>query len=352
MTSKLAAAVLAFACAAAANASCVLSLRYENGEIRWNPVPGAERYEVQESFNELATSRNFFTIRNSIPVTHRVTAPTTVFYRVFADVSTLVQATAGESTPGCTATLTIQLAPDQELRRVTRRVVFPLVGSTPGAFGGRFKTSLKLTATTQQQKGRLIFHPASKAASDSDPSIAYSFAVPGETRSFDDVVADIGQSGIGSLDVVPDEGSEAVVPLAEARLFNDTASGTFGTQAFAIFPADYLHPAGVRLTLPDPRFRMNVGFRALSAATVTVLVYDTDGRLRDIRQLEFPSGWMQMTGVNDVAGSELKAGEVMTLGFSGAIVPFYTLTENRTNDPSLVVPDARSRSLNVGAVVD
>jgi hypothetical protein len=349
--SKFAAAVLAFACAAAANA-CTLSLRYEGGEIRWNPVPGADRYEVQESFNELATSRNFFTLRQSIAVAHRVTAPTTVFYRVYADISPQVQSTAGEGVPGCTATISIQLQPDPELRRITRRVVFPLVGSTPGAFGGRFKTSLTLTATSTRQKGRLVFHPASKAASDSDPSIAYSLEVPGDTRSFDDVVAEMGQSGIGSLDVVPDEAGEPIVPLAEARLFNDTAGGTFGTQAFAVFPSDYLHPAGVRLTPPDPRFRMNVGFRALGAASVTVLIHDSDGRLRDFHQLDFPAGWMQMTGLNEVAGSELKAGETMTLGFSGAIVPFYTLTENRTNDPALVVPDAKARSFNVGAVID
>ena len=162
----------------------------------------------------------------------------------------------------------------------------------------------------------------------------------------------MGQSGIGSLDVVPDEAGDPIVPLAEARLFNDTASGTFGTQAMPAFPADYLHGVGLKLAAPDSRFRMNIGFRALTDASVTVLITGVDGRLRDFRELRFPAGWMQMTGAAELAGSELKQGESMTLSFGGAVVPFYTLTENRTNDPMLFVAEPTSKSLNVGKYVD
>lgn len=314
------------------------------------------RYQVQESFNELLTSRNLFTEKRSFRIDHRVTAPTQVYYLVTAEVSTTVQsspvAAAEESLPACTARITVDLAPDPALRKLTRRIVFPLVGSTPGAFGGRFKTSLKLTASHPNQKGTIIFHPAGKAASDGDPSIAYDLNTPGDTRVFDDVVAEMGQSGIGSLDIVPDENGDPFVPVAEGRLYNDTVNGTFGTQALPAFPMDYLRPAGMKLTPPDARFRMNVGFRTLTDASITILITGTDGRLRDFRELRFPAGWMQMTGVSELAGSELKAGESMSLVFGGAIVPFYTLTENRTNDPMLFVGDPVSRSLNVGKYVD
>lgn len=350
---KIAAALCAFLLiAAAADASCFLSLRYEEGEIRWNPVPGAERYQVQESFNEFATSRNVFTEKQSFKVNHRVTAPTPVYYLVSAEISTAVLAAATPSISACNARITIDLAPDPALRDLTRRIVFPLVGSTPGAFGGRFKTSLKLTGTNPNQKGRLVFHPAGKAAADGDPSIAFSLVAPGDTRAFDDVVAEMGQSGIGSLDVIPDEGGDPIVPLAEARLYNDTAGGTFGTQALPAFPAEYLRPAPMKLTPPDPRFRMNVGLRTLTDASITILITGTDGRLRDFHEVKFPAGWMQMTGVAELAGSELKQGESMTLLFGGAVVPFYTLTENRTNDPMLFVGEPVSRSPNVGRYVD
>ena len=48
---------------------------------------------------------------------------------------------------------------------------------------------------------------------------------------FDDVVAAMGQSGIGSLDIVPlnlfSLGDPGVLPV-ETRLFNEAAEGTFG----------------------------------------------------------------------------------------------------------------------------
>lgn len=349
---RLAAALAVLISFATAANACVLSLRYEEGEIRWKAVAGAERYQLQESFNDFSTSRNYFTEGHSFKVEHRVTAPTLVHYRVTAELSTLVASVAATSLPACTATIDVQLLPDAELRSLTRRIVFPLVGSTPGAFGGRFKTYLKLTGSYPMQKGRIVFHQAGRAASDSDPSIPYELKALGETREFDDIVATMGQSGIGSLDLIPDEGSEPVVPLAEARLYNDTPAGTFGTQAFPAFPADYLRPASLRLAPPDSRFRMNVGFRTLTEAKVFILINGADGRLRDFRELRFPAGWMQMTGASELAGSELKVGETMTLNFTGTVVPFYTLTENRTNDPTLIVADPRTRSLNVGAYVD
>lgn len=351
---RLAAALLAFLGLVSAADACVLSLRYEEGEIRWKPVAGAEQYQVQESFNDLSTSRNYFTKRQSFKVDHRVTAPTRAQYRVTAEVSNLVanRSAAAASLAACTAEIEIDLAADAEWRRVTRRIVFPLVGSTTGAFGGRFKTYLKLTGSYPQQRGKIVFHQAGRAASDGDPAIAYELSALGETREFDDVLATMRQSGIGSLDIIPDEGGEPIVPLAEARLYNDTAAGTFGTHEFPAFPADYLRPAGLKLAPPDPRFRMNVGFRTLTDATVFILIHGADGRLRDFRELKFPAGWMQMTGASELAGSELKAGETMTLTFTGTVVPFYTLTENRTNDPMLVVAEPRTRSLNVGAYVD
>lgn len=338
--------------ASAAGASCALSLRHENGVLSWNPVAGAERYQIQESFNELATSRNLFTLAHAFKILHRVTAPTTVHYLVTAEVSTTVMNAQATSEPACTARIAVELTPDPELRKLTRRIVFPLVGSAFGVSGGRFRTSLKLTASNPNQKGTIVFHPTARAASDNDPSIAFHLVTPGDTKVFDDIVEAIGQSGLGSLDIIPDESGDPIVPLAEARLYNDTPGGTFGTHASAVFPVDYLRPPSLKLTPPEPGFRLSVGFRAMTEASITVLVTGTDGRLRDLRTRNFSAGWMQLTSLADLAGSEIKAGESATLLFSGAVIPFYTLTENRTNDPMLHVPEPAPRSLNVGKYVD
>lgn len=338
-----------------ARAACIMDLRYENGEVRWKPVPGAERYQVQESFNDFVTSRNFYTKSADFKVEHRVTYPINVRYRVTTELTVGAQALAVETTPtvaACTATITIPLDVDPEFRKLTGRAILPVVGSTPGAMGGQFKTYLKLTASVPGQSGRIVFHPAGKAAADTDPSRPFTFASTGDTLVFDDVVAEMGQSGIGSLEIIPDAAGEPIVPVIEARLFNDTSIGTFGTNAFPVYPFDYMAVDGLRIVMPDSRFRVNVGFRAITDANVGVLIFGLDRRLRGNRGFTLPAGWMQMTSINDVAGGPLQPGEYIQLSFGGSVVPFYTITENRTNDPTLIVAPPRAGSLNVGRYID
>ncbi|HEX8168990.1 MAG TPA: hypothetical protein VF824_00445 [Thermoanaerobaculia bacterium] len=335
----------------AARASCNLHLRYENGELRWDAVPGAQQYWVQESFDGMKTSRNFSTRENVVKVTHRASAPTVVRYAVTAEIETGVRALAdGDSTDACVSAINVTLGVDAAFRDLTRRAVLPIVGSTPGAFGGRFRTALVMRGSPDQH-GRLIFHPAGGVASDSDPSMRYSFSGP-EPLAFDDVVAAMGQSGIGSMDVVPDADSLTRLPEMQVRLYNDTSIGTFGTFVTPVLPYDYLGSRGLEIRIPDARFRVNVGLRALTGVTVKVLVFGADGRLRDLRDRDFPAGWMQLTSASDFAGSTLAPGESLTLLFTGGAVPFYTITENATNDPTLVVPPARGSSSDVGAYVD
>jgi hypothetical protein len=136
------------------------------------------------------------------------------------------------------------------------------------------------------------------------------------------------------------------------RLYNETSLGTFGTYTQPVLPYDYMSPASMLVRLPDARFRVNIGIRALAATTVTAIIRRADGRLDGLRTLNFPAGWMEMKAANDFIGAVLLPGDQVTLSFNGASVAFYTITENQTNDPTLVVSPAEGVTRNVGNYVD
>lgn len=328
---------------------CDLDLRYENGQIKWRAINGAINYNVLETYGSARPSIYSSTQQTFINV-RRSSGPVTVRYIVTAEIEPGVRIMA-TGTDACTASIQVTLTPDPEFRKLTRKAVLPVVGSTPGAFGGQFKTSLELRGSSSE-KGRLIFHPAGRAASDSDPSIPYSFTTS-RVIKYDDVVAAMGQSGIGSIDIVPDADSADRVPEAEVRLYNETSMGTFGSFTEPVMPYDYLRPPTMQVRMPtDPRFRINIGIRTLTETRVQALFYRADDRLDGFRNYTFPAGWMEMKSAADFLGRAMAPGESVILNFTGTAIPFYTVTENSTNDPTLVIPGENKSSTNVGAFVD
>ena len=352
------AALLSVLSAAPAHAYCTLNLRFENGALHWDKIDGATDYWIVEAYGEPVVYRQYSSRTNSFKVSHRSSAGTTIHYSLTATIGKGVRGFDDDPVPvdtndACAGSIDVQVPADPAFRALTRRAVLPVVGSTPGANGGKFKTSLVLRPIAPDQRGKLIFHPAGQPASDSDPSIRYGFPDGIQPIAFDDVVAAIGQSGIGSLDIVPDEDASSVVPLIEARLFNDTSTGTFGTFAPPAYPFDYLRTPVMEIVVPESdRSRINVGFRTLTDTSMRVLIYNTAGILIAFRDATFPAGWMQMTSINDFAGRVLGPGQSLQATFTGSVIPFYTVTENSTNDPTLIVVSPRSSTKNVGAYVD
>jgi hypothetical protein len=343
--------LLVFSALSAAANPCNLDLRYEAGELRWNSIPGVDQYQVLESFDEFSTMRGSLTVKNSYPVTRRSSAPVKAFYQVTAEFVVGTRAQAVASVDTCTARLTVPLPADPELRALTRMAVLPIVGSTAGAAGAKFKTSLTLRGVSL--KGKLVFHPAGHAASPSDPSLPYELTATTTSILYDDIVAAMGQSGLGSIDVIPDADATGRVPRIEARMFNETTGGTFGTFAPAVLPYQYLHPGAMQVQIPEgSRFRVNLGIRTLTATNATAFIYGTDGRLRDFTELSFPAQYTLLASAADFLHKALAPGESVTLSFGGSAIPFYTITDNTTNDPTLVVPPARAQSLSVDEYVD
>ncbi|HEY3057197.1 MAG TPA: hypothetical protein VGK31_14825 [Thermoanaerobaculia bacterium] len=336
------AALLFIALAPSVHAVCTLNLRLADpSTLTWDVIPGLTTYQVQESFDNYATSRNYFTKTPPFHINHRASADTKIWYLVTAALDSRTLA-VNPFEEGCTETLVVTLKADPEFRALTRKAVLPIVGSGPGAFGGRFKTSLKLSPSGPVS-GRLVFHPSGSTASPDDPSMPYNIDSISPII-IDDIVAELGRTGIGSLDIVPDTNA---VPVVEARFYNDTPNGTFGTATAAFYPFDYLQAPTLNLTIPDTRFRINIGLRTLTETKAKALVYNIYGKLREFRDLAWPADYTILGTVRQVLGVDLQPGESVSLFFEGAAIPFYTRTENRTNDPELfVVTPAHSTNVN------
>ena len=74
--------------ASSARAVCPLNLRLADPlTLTWDNVPGIKSYEVQESFDNFATSRNYFITATSFRINHRASADAKVYYIVTATVS-------------------------------------------------------------------------------------------------------------------------------------------------------------------------------------------------------------------------------------------------------------------------
>jgi hypothetical protein len=344
-----------FAFAPVATAICTLNVRFsrEQSALVWDAVPGVQQYEVQESLDDFQTSRNFFINDTSFPVQHRASSNASISYIVSATIKPSVQSVV-PSTEGCVERLVVDIPADPQFRALTRKAVVPLVGSIAGAFGGRFKTSLKLTSNAPAERGRLVFHPVGLVASVSDPSMPYAFGLDsgiGATLQFDDVVAAMGQSGVGSLDIIPDDDAPAAVPTVDVRLYNDSPEGTFGTSEPAVLPFDFLQAPAFRIVAPPPQFRLNVGIRTLTATKATVLVFGTNRRLREFRDLQWPADYSVIGTARQIIGVDVAPDESLEFIFDGAAIPFYTVTENRTNDPELFIA-APAPSNDVGSFVE
>jgi hypothetical protein len=299
--------------------------------VSWQAIPGAYMYLVEErrlsSSPDHIVTRQYNTTGTSLHITHEAINDVTYEYRILA-----------VGGPTCTMTSRTTTFGDPVLRRSVRRGIVPIAGSARGANGALFKTYLKLEGPGL--RGRIVFHPVNRVASDDDPSIPYDTSVKSE---WDDVVAAIGQSGIGSLSIVPEEGEVAQLPRATIRLYNVAANGIYGTNA-EMYPGVGFLDANApfqRIDIPaDGNFRANAGVRAIFAGTARGFAIAADGTQKKAIERHFAAGEVVFGSPEAVYGVTLEPGETLLMTFSRAMIPFFTLTDNRTNDPFLHVQGA------------
>jgi hypothetical protein len=235
-----------------------------------------------------------------------------------------------------TLTLTCGVAPPS----LDAAAIIPVVGSTAGAAGAFFRSSVQLyNPRAARMTGRLVYHPAGSSATSTDPSLAYVLE-PSETRSIPDLLPAMGLTGLGSLDVVPDTGT--ATPLLVVRVFNDAgAAGTTGFTEEGVAPAEALVAGelGFLIAPPDPDlYRFNVGVRTLvSGATLTITARNAAGTVtRTLTRTYLPNYFEQRDSASFLNGAAAAANESFAVQVvSGSAIVYGATVDNRTNDPSL-----------------
>ncbi len=216
--------------------------------------------------------------------------------------------------------------------------IIPVVGSLAGSGGSFFRTSIQLfNGSTRPISGRMLFHPRGVVGRNSGAALHYSLA-PGQSVEYIDVVAAMGESGLGTLDVVADSGA---LPVTFSRLFNDHGDGgTSGMSVDGIRPDDAL-TKGSRTVLLVPSdlsaSRFNVGLRSLSdGATIRIIIADQDGRVLGSISRIYPANFFDQQSAESLAGMTLVGSESLTFELeSGSAIVYGAITDNRTQDPTL-----------------
>jgi hypothetical protein len=210
--------------------------------------------------------------------------------------------------------------------------ILPVVGSTRGQSNANFKTELQLAnGSDVTMAGFIVLRPQLVAR-------RYSLA-PHTTLSFSDVVADLGATGLGSIDFLVDNGP---VPTIVARAYDDQPEGTTGVTVPAVPIASVL--GGVdKATLIVPRdlvrYRFNIGVRTLAnGATLGVTVRSAAGAERHQRILTFDENHFEQQPGDVFAGIALQADDSIEVRIiAGSAIVYATTVDNRTNDSSIQI---------------
>ncbi len=319
-------------------------------EMRWDEVPGTIRYSVYERRGDESGYRllKVIEVDGELPrfVAHASsTAQNQYYYLVIAE---------GANGSACIATRTVEMRGDPQIASATHKRVVLLAGSVRGANGSDFRTALTMR-TIPGTKGRIFFRPVGTTPSAADPFMRYDFPVtePARDLYFEDIMATLGATGIGSLEIIPDTRPEwDVVPVPEthAHIYNVTPEGTFGSRVPAVVPSTWMREGLPRAkavsVAPMPgNYRLNAGFRTITEVTYFMTVSEPGLANRHTEQRKIPANYTVFGSLESLFGGPISPNATVTIRFiAGHAIGFYTYTENSTNDPTLVVRDPAETS--------
>lgn len=221
--------------------------------------------------------------------------------------------------------------------------ILPVIGSTAGAFGSRYRTRAQIgNPHPFPISGRIVFHPQGTSGSDGDPALAYSLA-PYETRYEDDLLAAIGAAGIGSADVRAAVGE---TPVIVAEVIDDASPAATSVQVplLGAFEALGAGARGILMTPPSSSRRFNIGIRTLaSGATVTLEVKDGTGAAVPQRTLALPPDYSMQSPAGDLLETAIGSGAMIEVRVeSGAAIVYGASVAGDGSSMTLQVVEPRS----------
>ena len=225
--------------------------------------------------------------------------------------------------------------------------VIPAAGAVQGS-SAFFRTSLQLmNPTTTTITGNLVFHKQLQSASPSDPTLAFTLSA-GKSISYSDVIASMGTSGLGSLDIVTNGGD---APIAAARVFSDGGAviGTSGFSEEGLSPndaLDYFSHGFLLIPADLTNFRMNIGVRTLdTGATLDVATYDSSGSLVATRTVPYGASVFDQVPVSTFTGAPtVPPGGFIRISFNvfgGRAFVYSSVIDNRTSDSTFRLADIK-----------
>jgi hypothetical protein len=184
----------------------------------------------------------------------------------------------------------------------------------------------------------VIFRRQGVPGSSADPTYSYTLD-PYQTLDYADFLAAIGQTGLGSLDVVATAGS---IPVAEARIYNDRDVAGNGAREDLMLPEEALLPGqgGILVAPADlQRYRFNIGVRTLSAgAAMTVTVRDRTGALRSSFSVVYPGDFFFQLSANAFLGLSLQPEDSIRFVLSsGRAFAYGATADNNTQDLAILI---------------
>jgi hypothetical protein len=166
---------------------------------------------------------------------------------------------------------------------------------------------------------------------------------------WDDVVAAMGASGLGTLDVIPDSGN---TPEIDARAWNDIHGLVNGATVPAFKAADLFHlGSGSVYHFPvwtdGGKSRMNIGFRTYGPNGA--IVHVSSHLVSNYQIFLPPNSFRQIPLAQLMDGAPTEDGQQVNLtvsfppgSFDSAAFVYYTITDNTSNDPRVFVPGKTS----------
>ncbi|HEX8170479.1 MAG TPA: Ig-like domain-containing protein [Thermoanaerobaculia bacterium] len=214
--------------------------------------------------------------------------------------------------------------------------VIAVAGSTRGAFDSNFKTAVQLhNPSNAPMTATFVYHRAGSAGSPDDPSSSVTVA-PHATFAIDDILPRLGESGIGTIDLVV---TSAVKPVAVVRVFNDSTKGQTSMTEELLQPSDAVSKgqrASVIASHLPSRARFNIGVRTLgNGARIRAIVQDREGNVLRTTELEYEPRFLTHANAGDLLGFTFTGDERVTFEVLEGEAFFYGVwTDNVTQDPS------------------